>query len=1004
VQALVAECLGLLEDGGEEAVECLLREHPERADEVREHLRRLEEAGLVAGAAAEAPMPPERLGPFRLLRPLGSGGMGVVYLAEQEPLGRTVALKIVRPELVYFEGARTRFRREVEVAARLKHPGIVQVYTFGDQDGIPYFAMEYVEGRSLAEVLRGLRGRVPATLDGRDLLRAVRGESSEPLTAEPGRSLEGSSWVDACFRLLLQLAEVMAHAHGQGVLHRDVKPSNVMLTPDGRALLLDFGLASTRGGDRLTRTGSQVGSLAYMAPEQLRGEEVDERSDLYAFGVTLYELLTLRLPHVSTDPEETRRLILDGNPAPPQRENPAIPADAATVCLTAMDPEPGRRYPSATAFAADLRAILERRPIAARPPGPLLRMRRWGQRHPARAVGLGLGLVLFAATGAFALHQASVSRSLELAVGERDALVRELRAADAVKTSALQEAQRGLARSLRAANEMLRGVGHETLSELPGAELVRRELLESAASLYEELLGEHPDDALVRREAALGFGLLSNVLTQVGETDRAVAAARRAVEMMEELHGGRPGDLEVLEGLADAYATLANALQDSVDQEERRRSFVLAARYGDELLESLEASEAPSERLRMAAVKRAGKLGNLGMSLSQDDRYQDSREMLVATRLLFHRFLEQWPDDSPSRHYLTTCDLNLSGLLLDLGEYGPGLEVVQEGLAIGGALIEDEPGEPIHRIVVAGLHSNHGAILWRQDRREEAVVAMEEAAARLEALVENHPHTYQYRVQLAGALVQGGSMQCGASTPGEETLATLERAIELADGLVADFPASPDAHFVLVRAWSAYGHHCNCEDRPEEAEASLRLALELLDEMESRWAEHGGLVEKRAMVLTALAGNLADSDQFEEARECAELAVSSSLVEGSAEIEIELGVRLGVLGRVALAQGDHARVREIARRLTQVVTNPEEYTRVATQLAACWPRLAESGEGEQAHDYAAGARELLEIAFERGAMDSERLREDPDFAPLRDWEGFSAWVGNLETRYDSGSR
>jgi WD40 repeat protein/serine/threonine protein kinase len=416
LESLLAECLERLDADGERAVESLLSLHPQKADEIRGWLEAYRGWGLAGptGGAAEASLP-ERLGEFRLLARLGRGGMGVVYLAQQEPLGREVALKLMRPEHLYFPGSRERFRREVEAVARLQHPGIVPIYTVGEEHGIPYFAMERVQGSSLAALLASLERSDPEKLTGRDLAKALldlaaRGGET-PAAPRPSPAWDGN-WSDAVFRIARQVGEALSHAHARGVLHRDVKPSNIMVTPDGRALLLDFGLAHLEGASRLTRTGTQLGSLPYMPPESLRGEVKDlgPRSDVYSLGVVLYELLTLRVPYFAESTEATRAGIIAGQAESVRARNRAVPWDAETICLTAMERDPARRYACAVDFARDIDNFLERRPIEARRPGPLLRARRWTERHPARSVAIAFGLLLFAGAVLFAVRQAAASR------------------------------------------------------------------------------------------------------------------------------------------------------------------------------------------------------------------------------------------------------------------------------------------------------------------------------------------------------------------------------------------------------------------------------------------------------------------------------------------------------------------------------------------------------------------------------------------------------------------
>ena len=434
---LVAQALDRLESEGEPGLERLLADlmvgEADVAARVRRRVETLRGGGLLEAPQRVPPLEiPEKLGEFRLVRCLGSGGMGVVYLAEQERPKRLVALKMLLPAHLFFPHARERFRREVEIVARLNHPGIVPIYTVGEDQGLPYFAMECVEGCSLAEVLRAARGRDASELSGSDLRALVRqilhhqehAAAGAPPPAAPdgpddvfaARVFSGT-WADASLRLLEQVGDALAHAHARGVLHRDVKPSNVMVRADGRAQLVDFGLAQLQGSSKITRSGANPGSLPYMAPEQLaatRGEP-DVRTDVYALGVTLYELLTQRSAFDAPSRETTARRILDGDAAPLRKVQPRLPRDFATACAQAMDPEPARRYATAAEFARDLEAAREGRPIAARPPSLVHSLWRQARRHPVRTA-VAAALVL--AAGAFFGTFSEIKRSFEEEAGK----------------------------------------------------------------------------------------------------------------------------------------------------------------------------------------------------------------------------------------------------------------------------------------------------------------------------------------------------------------------------------------------------------------------------------------------------------------------------------------------------------------------------------------------------------------------------------------------------------
>ncbi|MBL8769341.1 MAG: protein kinase [Planctomycetes bacterium] len=381
LEELYDACVDRLMRGEDVDLDALCERHPAHAAALREHLTALREAAKVARTtkrpssrqAARAPLladsglPFDRLGEFRLIRLLGRGGMGAVYLAEQEFLGRLVALKVIRPELVGFSAAKGRFDREVDAVAKLRHPNIVTVYSAGEDKGVPYLVMELVPGRGLDEMIEQKGGK-PLPL---------------PLALKIGA----------------QIARALHCAHEQGVLHRDVKPSNIRITPDERALLLDFGLARSKESASITKTGEFQGTPNYVAPEQIGGkfDAQDGRLDVFALGVTLYECVTGRLPFPGQNVEEVLRRILFDEPESPRASNPLLKRDVETVLQKALEKDPARRYANAREFAEDLEALLALAPIKARPPGPMRRAGQWMRRNPfvslatAAVVVLGCG-------------------------------------------------------------------------------------------------------------------------------------------------------------------------------------------------------------------------------------------------------------------------------------------------------------------------------------------------------------------------------------------------------------------------------------------------------------------------------------------------------------------------------------------------------------------------------------------------------------------------------------
>lgn len=333
----------------------------------------------------EPPQGPREFGKYTLLKELGRGAQGIVYLAEDDQLHRKVALKMLTAAGVQSDEIRDRFVREAEVASKLEHPGICAVHEMGDVEGVPYIAMQYVVGTTLADLLEVAKGEAPSPVD----------PSGTSLT---GTSLTGKDAMQDIVRLIERAARALHAAHEVGLVHRDIKPANIMVTPDGDPVLLDFGLARDIEDDSvaLTQTGQIMGTPAYLSVEQIRGdrEQIDRRADVYALGVTLYECLTLRRPFDTPSFQQLFHDISNSVPPPPRKLNPRIPTDLVTVIEVAMERDRARRYQTALEFADDLRRVRSFEPIRAKAAGPILRTRKWIRRHPALTTAIAAGLVI----------------------------------------------------------------------------------------------------------------------------------------------------------------------------------------------------------------------------------------------------------------------------------------------------------------------------------------------------------------------------------------------------------------------------------------------------------------------------------------------------------------------------------------------------------------------------------------------------------------------------------
>jgi len=709
----------------------------------------------------EAPEPqgeiPERLGDFRLLERLGAGGMGVVFRARQESLQRDVALKLIKPEHLYFIEARERFRREVEAAARLRHPGIVPVYTVGDQTGLPHFAMELVEGASLAAVIEHLRDRRAAELSAADLRAAIAARArrfGEHSTSSMLADAFTGTWVQACCRIVLQVADALHHAHELGVLHRDVKPSNVIVTAGGRAMLLDFGLATTTEASRITRTGAAMGSLPYMPPECLVSgtAEADRRADVYSLGVTLFELLSLRLPFGRPTIQQTMDAIASGEHEPLAALNPTVPWDAATVCATAMERELPRRYATAADFARDLRNLLELRPIEARRASRRLRARRWVQRHPTATVAAALGFLLVVVAPSVGLWR--IRQERDVAAKERDIARREVRTKEGILEFLLRiiggaDTTAGNPGN-RTVNEVVDDAVEQMRTSFHGAVAARALVLRHLAAIQQQL-GRPRQAADLARESiaclvpdwgeqnvqvAMAQNVLaSNLLTlgELEEAERLFAAAAETLrgstgEAADKRTDSRMGiaNIWMLQGRLDDADALLQQIRGELSWDAAsviiRQSWLqtmaqVSRAHGEfERERDLQVEVLDLVRKEYGEVHRqtAGALQNLGVNEMELGHLEEALALLTQARDIEAQL---GAGDSIDQARL---EFNLGGVTSRLARLDESAEHFGRALAISRALAGDSAQ-------TARSASGMGAALYKLGRYDEAEAILREA-------------------------------------------------------------------------------------------------------------------------------------------------------------------------------------------------------------------------------------------------------------------------------------
>jgi serine/threonine protein kinase/tetratricopeptide (TPR) repeat protein len=591
---LVEEFAAKIQAGEVIDPESFAAKHPDHADD----LRRLLPAALAlvdvgqAVIVCEEPRLPWQLGDFRLLREVGRGGMGIVYEATQISLDRRVALKVLPSAAALDERHLQRFKNEAQAAALLQHPHIVPVIAVGHEQLTHYYAMQFIDGESLAAViddLRNQRGRPDPTAT---VLYVQPADSNSPkprsspffrlsevgshkslrTSEEPGRT---EAYFREVARLVMQAAEALDHAHQGGVIHRDVKPANLLLDVHGDLWVTDFGLARLTKDAGLTGSGDLLGTVRYMSPEQAATSRipVDHRTDIYSLGVTAYELLTLEPAFAGSDRPEILRRIASEEPMRPRRLNSAVPADLEAIVLKAMEKAPADRYVTAADLADDLRRFLEEKPIRARRPTPWVVARKWVRRHAglvaASAVAVTVVLLILAGSVTLLMHRNSQLREREKDLEWSNHQLQQQRDE---KEQALRLVQREAERAKTNGLLVLDAFEEATLTQLsqqlktdPKGPLskITNKLLEQAVTVYKQLAKAEDDDLHARLRVVKGFLRIGGLYAELirdgkGElvepsVEQADLQYAQAIELAEKLVADQPMDWDCRFLLARAY-------------------------------------------------------------------------------------------------------------------------------------------------------------------------------------------------------------------------------------------------------------------------------------------------------------------------------------------------------------------------------------------------------------------------------------------------------------------
>jgi serine/threonine protein kinase len=740
----------------------------------------------------------ERLGDYHILGEIGRGGMGVVYEARQESLGRRVALKVLGSSAN--DKHRQRFEREARAAAQLHHTNIVPVFGVGREEGLSYYVMQYIDGQCLSRFLNQFKGAgTDASWPTPDTIPFADQHTEKPQaspTAEPSRfgaetkrpGAEHYRWVA---QIGLQVADALHYAHSQGVIHRDIKPANLLLDPHGTVWITDFGVARLAEEAELTAAGDVVGTLRYMAPEQLNGE-ADLRSDIYSLGLTLYELLALRPAFDETSRGGLLRQLADGAVPPLRALRPDVPRDLETIISKAITHEPKDRYATAEALAEDLRAWLEDRPIRARRIGPAERLWRWCRRN--RTVAVLAGVTLISLVAAATIGWTGYLRT--------KAALQEARAATV-------RAEANLELSLRAFETIFNRVaGRDSVQPVtddPEVELLLPavpsehdlRLLEQLLQFYERFAQQNQANQRLQAETARAYRRVGEIQQKLGRMDQADEALRRCLAIYEDLTTNRrPGESYAIE-MAAAYNSLGFSLQLSRKDDEARRAYERA-------LELLRGQD--SDRSRLTQIRTHNALGlSLAMSHPRRPRRHGPRPNREA---------------SPGRETPP----------------GPGSEAekhVQQALDLAQSLVAQDAKNPDYRLALARSYENLALVRQPFRGNKESLEANQTAIGLFKALADEFPSVALYRQELAEAylLSNGPSRFLLAS---EDARTRIQEAQRLAEQLHADYPQVPEYTLLLARTTSRNGMLLAGKQQFAEALREHRRSVDLLQSLVDR--------------------------------------------------------------------------------------------------------------------------------------------------------------------------
>jgi serine/threonine-protein kinase len=874
------------------------------------------------------PVPPARRDRYTLTTLHAKGGIGQVWRAHDAQLGRDIALKELRPERARDARLQRYFVAEAQVTGQLEHPGIIPVYELAQpgNEGSPFYTMRFVEGRTFTA--------------------AIRANHDKRQTGAAG-PLDFRGLVDA----FVKVCQTLAYAHARGVIHRDLKGSNIVLGDFGEVIVLDWGFAKVLGqpeperpsppvvvaardaADR-TESGDVIGTPAYMAPEQAEGrlDQIDCRTDVYGLGAILYEILTGQPPFSGAFADEVMRRVCEEAPARPRSLDAGVPPALEAVCLKALAKQPAERYPSAADLAHEVQQWLADEPVTVYREPLSIRLGRWGRRHRTAVVSVGVGLaaaVLFLAVLAGVIEQ-----------GRRRSVAEQQRTEDA-------------RRKTRAA---LDDVGSEAIDTLltQQKELTpeHKQLLRKMLAMYKEFAEDPGASPQTREEVADAHARMGRIRHRLGESEDAETAYGRARDLYARLAADFPSVPRYRLRLANSYNNLANLLQTKDGPEKTEPAYQASITILEQL--ATDFPKVPLYRLELARGHQ-----NLAALLEATGQYEPAKKAYHAALQMKKQLADDFPEEPQYGQSLALSYSNLANLLVSKGELEEAEKAYHDAITIQKQLVGQFPQEPLYRKNLAQSQSSLGTVLEaKNDRHNEAKAAYEGAIAIQKDLVREFPALPEYREHL-GATENNLAKLQGDRGQHRDAERTFQDALHIQQQLVAEFPTTSEYRNDLARTMINMARWLS-------ANQQLVQARELLEKAEPH---------HRA----ALNGN-AKNPSYQELFRMNRITLATTLA----------------------ALGDHAAALQTAEQLSRLGWDPpaEAYD-AACALALCIPltgkkgNLSESQIKAQAQEYGDRAMAMLRLAVTKGYSDGNHMKEDQDLASLRKRDDFQKLLAEL---------